>query len=225
MIAHIAACRRSACTLLALALIALSLVACRATEVGLARTPAPSRAVTAAPLPTATRAPSGAPSLAPKPTATVAAPTVTPSPTASPTARPLVLVDRVKIYLVAIGDEGKAGKAIGCGDSLVAVERQIQPTSEPLKAAYQELLSIHSREYGQSGLYNALYQCNLKVDSVALASGKATVHLSGQTALGGECDNPRVGAQLTEIALQFPTVKEVAVFVNGAPLDQWLSLK
>jgi hypothetical protein len=218
MTARIAACGRPARILFALALAALALAACGTMELGVERTAAPATAAATLP-PQPTAAPSAAPQ------ATAAPATAAPSPTATPTARPLVLVDRVKVYLVAIGDEGKAGKAIGCGDSLVAVERQIQPTSEPLKAAYQELLSIHDREYGQSGLYNALYQCDLKVDSVTLASGKATVRLSGKTVLGGECDNPRVGAQLTEIALQFPTVKEVAVLVNGAPLAQWLSLK
>jgi len=224
MTARTAACGRPTRALLALALVALALAACGTVELGVERTAAPATAAPTLPAPP-TIAPSTAPSATALTVATAAPATAAPSPSATPTTRPLVLVDRVKVFLVAIGDEGKAGKAIGCGDSLVAVERQIQPTSEPLKAAYQELLSIHDREYGQSGLYNALYQCDLKVDSVTLASGKATVRLSGQTALGGECDNPRVGAQLTEIALQFPTVKEVAVYVNGAPLQQWLSLK
>lgn len=216
MVARIVPAGRAARALVASGLIALLLAACSTLQIGVESATPTKPATIARP----TAAPTSAPATAAPATA---APTPAPSP--SPTPKPPVLVDRVKVFLVAIGDGGKAGKAIGCGDSIVAVERQIQPTSEPLKAAYQELLSIHDREYGQSGLYNALYQCNLKVDSVTLVSGKATVRLSGQTALAGECDNPRVGAQLTEVALQFPTVKEVTVFVNGKTLEQWLSLK
>jgi hypothetical protein len=43
--------------------------------------------------------------------------------------------------------------------------------------------------------------------------------------LGGVCDNPRVEAQIEETALQFATVSEVAVFVNGKPLEEIISLK
>src|SRR3954469_3994201 len=52
----------------------------------------------------------------------------------------------VKVYLVAVGDEGKMGRKIGCGDSLVAVTREIKPTVAPLKAALLELLAL-PREY------------------------------------------------------------------------------
>lgn len=213
MTTRTAAVRRLARALLLPALLAFSLAACDTLEVGAERTPTPRPANAGAPTQAATAAPTAA--------APTAAPTAAPSATPKPPAR----IDRVKIFLVALGDDGKAGKAIGCGDSLVAIERQVEPTSEPLKAAYQELLSIHDREYGQSGLYNALYQCDLKVDSVTLVAGKATVRLSGQTLLSGTCDMPRAEAQLTEPALQFSTVKEVAVFVNETPLEQLLSLK
>ncbi len=131
----------------------------------------------------------------------------------------------VKIYLIAIGDNGQSGPLIGCGDSAVAVQVPIQSTPGVLKAAYQALLAIKSRDYGQSGLYNALYQSNLTLDSAKIENGLATIHLSGSLTLGGECDNPRVKAQLEQTALQFSTVQSVAIFVNDKPLDQVLSLK
>src|SRR5574342_779666 len=65
---------------------------------------------------------------------------------------------RVKIFLIAIDDNGKSGKKIGCGDSVVAVERNLAATQAPLAAALTELFSIYDRTYGQSGLYNSLYQ-------------------------------------------------------------------
>lgn len=132
---------------------------------------------------------------------------------------------KVKIFLVAVNDNGKSGKKIGCNDSLVAVDRIIPATTAPLTAALKELLSIHTQYYGQSGLYDSLYQSRLSVTSVALADGKATIHLSGTYKLGGACDNPRFSSQITETALQFPTVKQVAVFINGISLDTILSSK
>jgi hypothetical protein len=43
--------------------------------------------------------------------------------------------------------------------------------------------------------------------------------------MGGECDTPRVQAQLEQTILQFPTVTEAAIFINGKPLQDVLSLK
>jgi hypothetical protein len=144
-------------------------------------------------------------------------------PTTQPTSQG---IDRVKIYLVAVGDNGISGKLIGCGDSLVPVEVQIAPTLGVLRAALNELLKLQGkRYYGQSGLYNALYQSNLTIKDVAVVNGEAQIYLQGTLLLGGECDNPRVEEQLTAIALQFSTVKSVSVFVNGTPLAKLLDLK
>src|SRR5581483_7572992 len=54
-----------------------------------------------------------------------------PNPTQS---QPAVQKDitEVAIYLIAIGDNGKSGKEVGCGDTLVAVKRQVAPTKTPL---------------------------------------------------------------------------------------------
>lgn len=130
---------------------------------------------------------------------------------------------KVKIFMVALNDDGKSGKRVGCGDSLVAVERTVASTTAPLTSALKELVSTNSQYYGDSGLYNALYQSNLKVTGVSLAEGKATINLSGIYKLGGTCDSPRFGGQITETALQFPTVKQAAVFINGIALETILS--
>ena len=47
----------------------------------------------------------------------------------------------VKLYLVALGDNGKRGKKIGCDDSIVPVTRSIQNTGAPLSAAITQLLA------------------------------------------------------------------------------------
>lgn len=131
----------------------------------------------------------------------------------------------VHFVLIAVGDNGQSGKLIGCGDSAVPVQVTIPATQGVLRAALNQLLSLDQQYYGQSGLYNALYQSDLQVAAVTIESGTAVIELSGSLMLAGECDSPRVEAQLQETALQFSTVQAVSVFLNGVPLAEVLSLQ
>lgn len=163
---------------------------------------------------------------APTPSATLAVPTATESviPTTTPTlALPAAsprTVQEVRVYLVRMG-----GGTVGCGDQLVPVTRPVAPTTNPLTAALRELLSVKTRIDSRTGLYNALYQSRLSVNQVQLVNGKATILLTGQLVMGGECDSPRVEAQLKQTALQFPTVKEVSIFIDGTPIEKIVSLR
>lgn len=131
----------------------------------------------------------------------------------------------IKVFLIAIEDNGKSGKKLDTGDSVVAVERVISTPETPLKGALSDLLSIKDRIYGKSGLYNSLYQSNLKVESAKIENGAATVNLSGTLRLGGVMDIPRVKAQLIETVMQFSSVKGSNIYINGKTLDEALSLK
>lgn len=132
---------------------------------------------------------------------------------------------QLKIFLIAVGDNGVSGPKIGCGDSAVGVVRMVPSTKAPLTAALNELLALHDKDYGQSGLYNSLYQSHLQLQSVAVVNGVATIKLTGTLTLGGVCDDPRVDAQLTNTALQFSTVHSVDISLNGKPLKEVLSEK
>ncbi|MFW6135856.1 MAG: GerMN domain-containing protein [Chloroflexota bacterium] len=158
------------------------------------------------------RAPTGTPT-AVAPTPTAAAPTATPR---------AGLFTRTNIYLIAVGDEGRAGDEIGCGDSVVAVEVEIEPTLAPLTAALRRLLGIEDREVADTGLYNALHQSDLTLERVGIVDGEAIIELSGTLMLGGVCDEPRVEAQLAYTALQYRTVDRVSIFINGTPLEALL---
>lgn len=131
----------------------------------------------------------------------------------------------VEIALIALEDDGASGKQIGCGDSVVLVDQEIQKTQAPLRAALLQLLSIKDTSYGESGLYTALAQADLSLDEVGIENGEAVIKLSGDLSLGGVCDNPRVQAQLVETALQFPTVNKVSIFLNDEPLEEALSMQ
>jgi LysM repeat protein len=128
-------------------------------------------------------------------------------------------ITQTQIYLVAIGDEGQSGEAIGCGDSLVPVTVTFDPTPAPLTAALEQLFAIDSRTYGQSGLYNALYQSDLAVEGIDIRNGEASINLSGTLRVGGVCDEPRVIAQLEQTALQYSTIDSVSISLNGEPLE------
>jgi hypothetical protein len=133
----------------------------------------------------------------------------------------------VRLFLVALRDEGRSGTRVGCGDSLVAVTRALEGESTGAatpEAALAALLSIHDRGYGQSGLYNALAASRLRVGRVDVGTdGTAAVDLSGTLTMGGECDAPRIEAQLRETLMQFADVHAVSISVNGHPLSDVLS--
>lgn len=182
-------------------------------------------------LPTSTPAPAQATSTPriedlPSPTWTPVPPTSTPA-SAQATSTPGT--QTVRVYLIALEDNGKSGKLVGCGDSAVpgemSVTADLTDETSMIKAALGALLSIRWTRHEASGLYNALWQSHLEVGNVSIEGGTATVHLAGAVLLAGTCDTPRFKAQIEETIRQFPSVKEVAVFINGLPLDQVLSLR
>ncbi|HEX6185142.1 MAG TPA: GerMN domain-containing protein [Pyrinomonadaceae bacterium] len=122
----------------------------------------------------------------------------------------------VKVYLVALDDNGRRGRKIGCNDSLVPVTRNVSADAVPLKAAVEELLSI-PREY-EGGLGNYWFGENLSVQSVAVRAGVATIRIRGNVYIAGVCDAPRIEGQIRETARQFRGVRSVRVFVNGRRL-------
>jgi spore germination protein GerM len=204
-------------------ILSVALVGCG----GAAPTPTSIAAPTVAPLPTAKALPLSTQPSPPTPTLVLPTPSPTTGVKTTPTRAAAVPAGsmRVKIFMIAQNDAGRLGKKIGCDDSVVAVERIIPTTNAVLRASLNELLSVHEQNYGESGLYNALYQSTLKLDDVSLVAGRATIYLSGKVVVGGTCDNPRVDAQIKETALQFSTVKQVSILVNKIPLEQILSGK
>lgn len=203
-------------------------------SVAAAIAPTETRTLLSSETPTVT--PTLTPTLAPTET-----PTITPTFTASPTPRPIgsptvkptstrapiptAGTMKIKLFFVALNDNGKSGKRIGCDDSIVAVDRTIPSTSAPLTAALKEIFSVRERFYGPSGLYNSLSQTNLKLDGVTITEGKATINLSGTVLMFGTCDSPRLLAQIQETALQFPPVTELAIMVGKVPIEQLFSLR
>lgn len=129
------------------------------------------------------------------------------------------------IYYIAIEDNGIAGSMIGCGDSLVARDTAPITTTDLVKSSFQQLLAGKDQFIGQSGLYNALYQSNLTYLDSSVAGDTVTVNLTGTLKLAGECDNPRVQAQLEQTAKTAAGVAKATINLNNKPLAESLSLK
>ena len=134
-------------------------------------------------------------------------------------------VDQVEIALIALNDNGQSGKKIGCDDSVIYVQRVVESTNEPIKAAFMELFSINDEWYGQSGLFNIVARAKntLNFEKVVVENGVASVYLTGQiSGLQGVCDDPRLQAQIEETALGFLEVTSVKTYINNQLFD-WKS--
>jgi hypothetical protein len=160
------------------------------------------------------------------------APEQTPPAAPPPVSAETLQKKNAKLYFVALNGTDAAAAAtekIGCDDTLVGVRTDVSDinAATPAEAALQKLLSVKDDQYEKSGLYNALYQSDLKVDGITVDdSKKATVKLSGTTQLGGVCDIPRFEEQLKATVLQFSdTYKEVEFLINGKKMESVLSLK
>ena len=207
--------------------LALLVTACGRLEVSIEQTPTLLATLTPQILTNTATAVITLPTEQVNPTATITIPSLTPVLSTATRVPPTstAVQQTVKIFLIALEDNGQSGILVGCGDSAVPVTVIIPRTQGVLKAALEKLLSIKEQYYGESGLYNALYQSDLKLKSVTIDQGKAIIHLTGTVMLGGVCDAPRVEAQIKQTALQFSTVSDVEVFINDIPLEDVLSQK
>jgi hypothetical protein len=129
------------------------------------------------------------------------------------------------LYYVALNDNGKAGEAIGCEDSLVPMITESVTTTNRLKEAMTRLLANKMQKVDDTELYNVLYQADLELQNATVENGVAKVSLIGELNLRGVCDNPRVEAQLEETAKTAADVDKVEITLNDKPLSEALSLQ
>jgi hypothetical protein len=136
-------------------------------------------------------------------------------------------VASVKIALIALDDNGKRGKKIGCDDSVVLVDRVVPPTTQPLTAAFKALFSLGTHTIKPTGVnpefHNSLYEVGntTTFEKAEVVNGVAMLYFTGSlgSLVGGVCDSPRVVAQIEETARQFPSVTSIKVFENGTETD------
>ena len=137
------------------------------------------------------------------------------------------------IALVALSDgESKPELTIGCGDTIELVTQKANPmgTEEKVKTSLEALFSIKESTYGESGLYNALYQSNLTVENVStlnqgLEGGSVEVTLNGNIVSGGVCDDPRIEEQILQtIQANVAPETTITVTIDGKDLHEYFGL-
>jgi hypothetical protein len=127
---------------------------------------------------------------------------------------------KAKMYLVKLNDDGLNGIKVGCGDSLVFIERFTPSGSSALITNLQALLNLKTQIEPNTSYYNAVYQSSLHIDSATIDNGLAEVRLSGTVQLGGVCDDPRFTEQLRQTVLNSPGVMTADITINGQTLEQ-----
>ena len=131
----------------------------------------------------------------------------------------------VSVFVVSPSTAVNDPNAVGCGDELVSIVRAL-PAGEPtIEGALRTLFALGQNIEDDPELYNALQNSQLNLDGVTVEGGTATINLSGDLLIGGECDAPRVEAQIRQTALQFPGVENVEIYLNGEPLASVLSAR
>lgn len=186
---------------------------------GCAVSPSGAGPATSGPAPAATTVAAGAPSPSQVPPSGVASSqTAITQPTVLPTNA------SVTVFYIAQGDGGTSGPAVGCGDSAITVTSPTISFTDPVEGALRTLLANHDQQIGQSGLENTLWQSQLAVATVERSGNTISANLTGTLSMGGECDIPRVEAQL-QLTANTAAGGPVAITINGKTLSEAMSLK
>lgn len=127
------------------------------------------------------------------------------------------------LYFVTLNPAHPPGEPIGCGDVLVherqAITKDATPRS-PLERAVRAQLTAKP----PAGAINRVADLHIALRSISTHDGQATVVLE-PFSMGGECDAPRVAAQLTRLVEQFKAFDRVNLMVGDRTLAQYLSLR
>jgi len=133
----------------------------------------------------------------------------------------------IMIYLIIPEDDGRSGPPVGCGDSGVAVRRDRLATGSlerDIQASLEELFSIRTMNYGQSGYTHSLYSASLAVLGVAMDGDRALIRLGGTLPLIGLCADAQMEAQILLTIFQYPEISSAFVTLNGVNLRQVFDL-
>jgi len=131
-------------------------------------------------------------------------------------------------------EDKETGRRIGCGDRIAFIEREVEFTTQPLRAIYQELfrgseivvgteyinpIAWHNKERTINSGNGFLITRPLQFDRVVIKNGLAVVHLTGDYITIGTCEPPLVEAVLEFAAKQFPWIKEINIYIEGTEAE------
>lgn len=147
----------------------------------------------------------------------VITPTTTPEQTVTPSPESAAATSSVLLAMLDTAQVSN-GPSRGC-DKVVMVNQAIPSTTAPLTAAMNALFAISATSFGGWFNYIPRTRATLQFDHATVVNGTANIYLVGSlSGLAGICDDPRTDIQIQETAKQFPTVSQVQLFLNNAPV-------
>ncbi len=127
------------------------------------------------------------------------------------------LVTKVKYAVLSEPTkDGDHARMRGC-DIVSLKEVKVAPTNSPLDASFKALFAKKESwpaPDAQPGNFMSS-QKGLKYDKAVIEGDTAKVYLTGTYKLNGLCDDPRIGLQVGDTALQFPGVQAAEIYING----------
>jgi spore germination protein GerM len=100
------------------------------------------------------------------------------------------------------------------------VERLIQKTDEPERAALSELLNGPTQSDAAQGFFTSI-NSGVKINSLSIARGVAVVDFDERLEfqVGGSCRVAAISSEIRETLKQFPNIDEVIISINGRTED------
>jgi hypothetical protein len=123
------------------------------------------------------------------------------------------------IKVLAYFNNNKMDPEVSC-NKVFSVEREVPETTAVARASLDELLKGSTSEEQTAGFFTSINQ-GVKIQSLIIENGTAKVDFDEQleTAVGGSCKVSAIRAQITQTLMQFSTVKNVVISINGRTED------
>lgn len=122
---------------------------------------------------------------------------------------------QVKLYF----NNNKSSQEYLC-DKVLPVDRAVEGTVAIARAALEELLKGPTRNEILDGYFSSINP-RVKIQKLTIENGVAKVDFNSalEKNVGGSCRTTAIRNQITKTLLQFPTVKEVIISIDGRTED------
>jgi hypothetical protein len=134
------------------------------------------------------------------------------------------LAEPIPFYLILPGDAGQSGPAVGCGDSVVAIEGDRPRTGTlvgDVFVALEALFSIKTATLEAGTYAHSLHGADVTIQHVGVGGGEMMyISLIGTLQPVGSCADAQMQAQILYTVFQHPGVDRVLITLNGQNLKR-----